>query len=245
MQPLGPEEREVRGCAAHAEAVHTDHPGTTRVLVLEQLGVDAAVQRVALPAPATGLVRVGLVAAGEGQMLIGGGAQPQPNAAPLQDGLSRRLGRAVVAARGPRGSRAPRARPQKASGLHLGAAEHAGVRHSADEVHPQAEGPIDGGLGHPPAGSGAPAARRSRRRPRAPPPAPPSGSGPRPTLGRASSRRAPFTRPPHRRCGGKPPTVSVSRPERSTVPGSAPVCSPPRTISTPLTMTCSTPRASA
>jgi len=40
-------------------------------------------------------------------------------------------------------------------------------------------------------------------------------------------------------------TVRVSLPERSTVPGSLPVCSPPRTIWTPLTKTWSMPVASA
>ena len=40
-------------------------------------------------------------------------------------------------------------------------------------------------------------------------------------------------------------TVRVSRPDRSTVPGSLPVCSPWRTIWTPLTKTWSTPSASA
>src|SRR5947209_15305570 len=40
-------------------------------------------------------------------------------------------------------------------------------------------------------------------------------------------------------------TVSVSRPDRNTVPGVAPLTSPRRTISTPLTNTCSMPFASA
>ena len=40
-------------------------------------------------------------------------------------------------------------------------------------------------------------------------------------------------------------TVSVSTPERSTAPGVAPVSSPVRTISVPLTSTCSIPSASA
>ena len=65
---------------------------------------------------------------------------------------------------------------------------------------------------------------------------------------------APLTRPASRDGRVRPATpaqfdpactVSVSRPERSTLPGTAPVNSPSRTISVPFTSTCPTPTASA
>src|SRR5690606_16933820 len=60
-----------------------------------------------------------------------------------------------------------------------------------------------------------------------------------------SSGSASARSPPLAFCSAFIGTVRVSRPERSTLPGSLPVCSPFRTICTPLTKTWSTPVASA